>query len=88
MANINTKAAMQMPQNTPSADGTEKQGSAQAQAPAQQPLPPVSGASETPHGAAAPAAVDISEESVAGEEDPGAALDLLWPPPSPPPPTA
>ncbi|MEO8020794.1 hypothetical protein [Polaromonas sp.] len=30
----------------------------------------------------APAAgVDLSSESVAGEEDPGAALDLLWPAP-------
>ncbi|MGC1175976.1 hypothetical protein [Polaromonas sp.] len=25
--------------------------------------------------------VDLSSESVAGEEDPGAALDLLWPAP-------
>jgi hypothetical protein len=27
------------------------------------------------------AGVDLSSESVAGEEDPGAALDLLWPAP-------
>lgn len=82
MTNINTEAAMQTPEKTPSADGTEKQFSAEAQAPAQPPLPPASRASETPHDAAAPAEVDISEESVAGEEDPGAALDLLWPPPA------
>ncbi len=67
------------------ADGTCEQAGTgpEARVPGLSPL--VSGATdEAPHGKTAPVAVDISEESVAGEEDPGAALDLLWPPPSPP----
>lgn len=48
---------------------------------------PAAPAPEAGPPAAAPAPVDWSEESTAGEEDPGASLDLaLDPPPQHPPP--
>jgi hypothetical protein len=47
------------------------------------PAVPAAPAASTDAGAA-PAPVDWSEESTAGEEDPGASLDLALDPPAPP----
>lgn len=57
--------------------------------PSAAPTAPASPASPVPAGpsadaGAAPAPVDWSEESTAGEEDPGASLDMALDPPSPP----
>ena len=50
---------------------------------AEPPRPPAapSPASTDPHATPAPAPVDWAEESTAGEEDPGASLDLALDPP-------
>jgi len=61
---------MQDARNTAVAGGAASEGK---QAAATSPISPP----QQPPPEAAP--VDLSEESVAGEEDPGAALDLLWP---------
>jgi hypothetical protein len=50
------------------------------------PPPPAPGTPNPPHDAAhPPAPVDLAEESIAGEEDPGAALDEGIVPPAPSP---
>lgn len=62
-----------MPQDSPISTARHPDGKAVSPA-APKPAPPV------PDDIPADG-VDLSSESVAGEEDPGAALDLIWPAP-------
>jgi hypothetical protein len=62
-----------MPQDSPTSTARHPDGEAVPPA-APRPAQPV------PDDSAADG-VDLSSESVAGEEDPGAALDLIWPAP-------
>lgn len=54
-------------------------------APAARPTAPTTPEPPAPDPAHRPAPVDMAEESVAGEEDPGASIDLAVEPPLPPP---
>jgi hypothetical protein len=62
-----------MPENPPISPPRDARDEAASPA-APRPAPPVPDDSPAD-------SVDLSSESVAGEEDPGAALDLIWPAP-------